>query len=220
MTSIEQSEETDNGQETDPISESTFFSKTGAGLYDAFTSPKWWPNWFALILVVGAALEACFFLDPVDSSKIFRFYPWTKHPNDSLDKINAFGMLCAFLAIFLCIVAYEKAVNGKKSQIGHHFIGYFIFWLISLFSFFVDAQTSLNSAGIGYAIISIVFGMAMTNIFLCVTGNETNLWSKATAISTKTCDFYIKSGLVLLATDLKVIRYTVRMLKVSAIRFI
>eukprot|EP00486_Rosalina_sp_Unknown_P016464 CAMPEP_0201594570 /NCGR_PEP_ID=MMETSP0190_2-20130828/191846_1 /ASSEMBLY_ACC=CAM_ASM_000263 /TAXON_ID=37353 /ORGANISM="Rosalina sp." /LENGTH=312 /DNA_ID=CAMNT_0048054233 /DNA_START=713 /DNA_END=1648 /DNA_ORIENTATION=+ len=48
----------------------------------------------------------------------------------------------------------------------------------------------------------------MTNIFLFGMGIEngdTNPWARATKISTKACEFYIKVGLVLLATDLDLI---------------
>ena len=196
--------------------------------HDILTSPKWWANWFAFLLAILAAIVSSLYIDnqhrdwrgnPID---YFVFIPWKTNPNDSLKfngaASNAFGMFIIFVAMLVCVTIHEivtnfhdpkktKNCNDLFKKILHHFLGIFIFTLITLFSFFMDAQIDLNSSGIGYSIVSIIFGMVMTNVFLYIYRNnpENDIWEKAIKISAKECEFYIKVGLVLLATDFDLI---------------
>ena len=60
----------------------------------------------------------------------------------------------------------------------------------------------MYSIGLGYSIISIIVGMLITNFCSYF---DLKLWIKLTTIATKHCEFYIKIGLVLLATDYQTI---------------
>jgi len=207
----------------DPDSKSSCLDVCRNECWNIMTAREWWANWFGFLLAIECAVAAYLYHgDPDrDEDDLYKFHPWSSDPTASLNATNALGLFgTTFLGIFGCIVLFEVVTNYHQihvakdkvlpcsalwTKIAHHFLGYTIFYLIAIFCLWLDKQRDLAATGVGYSIVSIFFGMGMTNLFIFGTGSEDNPWSWATKYSTKSCEFYIKVGLVLLATDLELI---------------
>eukprot|EP01083_Nonionella_stella_P153417 492944_1 len=179
-----------------------------AEVHDILTSKKWWANWIGFILAIAAGILSLYY-----DEEVITLNKWTTNPYDVYTKDLNIGISVLFFTIFTPILICEMVTNAHDpnhqlnefdlwNQIMNHFMGYTIFYLLVLISFFVDAQQTLYNIGIGYSIISIILGIFFTNICACL---NIQCWEKLTKTATKNCEFYIKIGLVLLATDLQII---------------
>ena len=178
-------------------------------LWDFLTWKKWWSTNIGFMLAFFAGIVSIQY----DGETLFELNKFISNPDGVFTDQNVVGITLLFIAtffpIFLCDIVTNFHDDKKRKswsevldEVKYHFIGYLIFYIIALFSFFVDSYETFHNAGIGYSIVAIVVGMMITNICLY---SKIELWGKLTRVSTKNCEFYIKIGLVLLATDYQTI---------------
>eukprot|EP01084_Bolivina_argentea_P169553 293918_1 len=170
-------------------------------LKDWIENAKWWPNWIGFSLSIFAALISIKY-----DSSIISFKRWQSNilKSNINDIETIIGIACLFPIIFSLLALMEYCTNKSLSKqelsakILSHLRGFTVFYIIAIVCFLIGSHTNLKDYGIGYAILSLFIGMLMINV------SKLHL-SKFIQNASKKCDFYIKCGLVLLATDFKTI---------------
>ena len=144
------------------------------------TSEDWWAIWLGGLLIAVAVFELVTAVPGVGR--------WTGDVGAAFEgRVLTLALLGLGLAL---ITALAAGVMGGSIIL--HQAGFFALFLLAVLSYFLANQTGIRAAGVGYAFWALLIGLVISNTV------GTPDWLKPALRS----ELYIKSGLVLLGTEI------------------
>ena len=183
-------------------------------LLDMGQTADWWSLWiglfsFCLAFAVVYAVPAPS-LDAKDDEQIEWYTKyvmpqpqlWSQNPLDAWDVYGIVGSLLLLVVLFLQYLVALKCMNklgndNKQMPALDYAKGFGFMSLLALLSFWIGRNVWCAKNGLGYAILSILFGMLISNLPIDLPD-----WLLRVA---KDGEFFIKCSLVLLAVEFSVI---------------
>jgi uncharacterized membrane protein YadS len=172
-----------------------------------YLNADWWTLWIGLasfglgsVLVYAVPLD---FSDKRVDYVIPQPMPWTNNPLDAWDWYNLVGIP---LLILFFLILYLGSLKTMGNLCGHLFVytaGFVLMASIATFSLWLGSNEWCSEHGLGYAVIAILLGIAVSNVAVLLGKGKSLEWLQKKAA--KDGEYFIKCSLVLLAVELTVL---------------
>ncbi|HET6766165.1 MAG TPA: putative sulfate exporter family transporter [Chitinophagaceae bacterium] len=147
--------------------------------------------WAVMIggLLITIILAGILFFDIKFTTPVYLWENWSDLQTKVLTASNLL-QLAVTGAVFLLLSSLAVAASGNN--IKKYSAGFFVIFILAVFSLIIAGNKSISYYGIEYVVFALLIGLLLSNLF------SLPIWLKEAARS----EFFIKTGLIILGTSI------------------
>ena len=140
-------------------------------------------------LLIAVILAGIFFFDIKFTTPV---YLWVNGSDLKSKVLAADNLLLLAVVGIIFLFLSSLAVAASRNSIKKYITGFFVIFILAVFSLIIAGNKSISYYGIEYVVFALLIGLLLSNLF------SLPVWLKEAARS----EFFIKTGLIILGTSI------------------